>query len=216
MATERWGLVGEDLEEGGTDVGDGDGGDVVEGDDDTTVLLDTVDGACDTLERSTEDADFLANLVGEVLVTQEHHTVILHRGHTHEVLHLTVRNPQDGGELRTLRTPHDITEREQNLTGALHPRDTVVDAPDKDKVVNGGHQHTLGLTLMVLSLPGQWKEILHMMAVEEIPNLHGAPAVAMGNTHGEPLFEFIGNTFIKNTIGGHRANNILRRGNRRF
>ena len=113
-------------------------------------------------------------------------------------------------------TSDEITEREQNLTGALHPRDAVINAPDKDKVVNGGHQHALGLTLIVLSLPGQWKEILHMMAVEEIPDLQGAPAVAMGNTHGEPLFEFIGNTFIKNTIGGHRANNILRRGNRRF
>lgn len=210
------GLFGEGFEEGGVDVGDGDGGDVVEGDDDTTVLLDTVDGACDTLERAGNDTDLLANLVGKVHVTQKHHTVILHRGHAHEILHLTVGDPQDGGELRTLRTPHDITEREQDLTGALHPRDAVVDAPDKDEVVNGGHQHTLGLALMVLALPSQWKEILHMMAIKEIPDFQGPLAIAMGNTHGEPLFEFIGNTFIKNTIGGHRANDILRRGNRRF
>ena len=97
----------------------------------------------------------------------------------------------------------------------LHHRDAFLDTPDEDKVVDSGDEDTSGLSVTVLPLPGHGKEVLDFMLGEEVADLNSAFAVAMGNAHGEPLFEVVGNTFIKNIIGGHRANDV-RRGNRRF
>ena len=53
------------------------------------------------------------------------------------------------------------------------------------------------------------------MLGEEVADLNSAFAIAMGDAHGKPLFEVVGNAFVEYTIGGHRAKDV-RRGNRRF
>ena len=72
-------------EAGGWDVGDGDGGEAFELDDDVLVLLDALDDAFNTGEVALGDEDTAADLVEVVAIVEEHHCVILDGGDTHEV-----------------------------------------------------------------------------------------------------------------------------------
>ena len=71
----------------GIDIGDGDAANLIEGDHDTAVFLDTVDGAFDSGEHTIGDSYPAAYLLGKILVGQEHHPVVLHRSHPHEIVH---------------------------------------------------------------------------------------------------------------------------------
>ena len=61
-------LFREFLDEGGIDIGDGDGGNIIEGDDNTAIFLDTIDSANDTFERTCENANLTTNLLREILI----------------------------------------------------------------------------------------------------------------------------------------------------
>ena len=74
----------------GIDMGDGHGADTFDGDHDAAVFLDAVDGALDTFEEALGDSHLAANLLGEVLVAEEHHAVVPSHGHTLEVGHVAV------------------------------------------------------------------------------------------------------------------------------
>lgn len=76
-------------------IGDGNSCHSVEFYNHTAILTNTIDRALDPLKQTIEDTDTLTYLLREVHIAEKHDTVVLDRGYTHEVIHLTVRDTDD-------------------------------------------------------------------------------------------------------------------------
>jgi len=175
------------LEVVGVHAGDGDGTDAVEGDDDTAVLLDAVDGALDTLEETGDDAHTTTNLTCEVLVAKEHDAVVVDGGDAHEVGHVT---RGDGDDVRSLEgivgMPHEEPQGQQGLTGALGFLEPRLWGMDEEEVVDGGDELDATASVNEHALMCHGQEGLYLTVVEELLDGEGALSTSIGDAQGEP------------------------------
>ena len=95
------------------DAGDGDGKDIVDGDDDGEVFLDAFKGALDTGEEAVCYADFFTGLAGETEILEHHDVLVSAVYDADEVFHLLVGyvcNPGYGLERTVTCNGHDVAQ----------------------------------------------------------------------------------------------------------
>lgn len=138
MNTER--LVVESAEAGGWDVGDGDGGEAFELDDDVLVFLDALDDAFDTGEVALGDEDAAANLTEIVAIVEEYDAVVLNGGHTHEIAHLSLGDGEDVVSDAFGKVLGDVAQGLELTARGLQQGDVLAAVVNEDEVVDGGYQ----------------------------------------------------------------------------
>jgi len=125
------------------DVGDGDGGDAFELDDDVLVALDALDGALDAGEVAVDDADAAALLVEEVVGLEEHDGVVTTGGNTHEVVHLGIGDAENALVPVVCEVVGHVTHGLKLATGHLQVGEDGLSGTDKQEVADGGNKHAL-------------------------------------------------------------------------
>ena len=140
----------EGLEPDGGDEGDGNGGDALDLDDDTFVVLDALDDALGIPEVTIDDANTAAWGAEEFGVRVEiDETVILNRGDTDEVVHLAVRNGQEIVVIVVRERVGEIAQRQAILVEHLQLGDTPLGGVDEDEVADGRLEMLVGYSFVV-------------------------------------------------------------------
>ena len=171
-------------EAGGWDVGDGDGGEAFELDDDVLVLLDALDDAFNTGEVALGDEDAAANLTEIVAIVEEYDAVVLNGGHTHEIAHLSLGDGEDVVCHAFGKVLGDVAQGLELTARGLQQGDVLAAVVDEDKVMDGRHQHTLLVTVTGIHefiMHGQ--EIVNAQLVKGLLDLD---LTTVGDSHGVP------------------------------
>ena len=167
-----------------TDVGDGDGGDALEEDDDHTVFLDALDATLGTGEVAIDDLDLLGGLVEEVLVFQVDQVAAGLGGDVDEVSHLGLGDDDDFREtFFQRRMTHHVLHRHAVLVEHLQTGDLLLRVVNEEQVVDGWHQFAAAFALVVYQLVNHREVVVYMQLVEFFFDLELA---AIGTVHGEP------------------------------
>ena len=190
---------------------------------DTTVFLDAIDGTLDTFEGTVDDLHPPTDLLGEVLVAKEHHTVVLHGGHAPEVGHVMVGNGDDGRQgVLVMGAPHHEAQGEQGGMKTLEVLQTLLRRADKNQVVDGREELALRLAIDKNLFPCHGEEGLHLVIRQVFADRERTLGTTMGYAHGEPGLLAVGDIRVeRENAGGHcrrlffRITQWCRRGERR-
>ena len=129
------------------EVADGDGGGLLDGDDDTDIALDALDATLHTSELAFGDLHGLTGFAGKVEVVEPDHLVALLGGDTDEVVHHRISDIENLGVLGIVgfqHGMHDVTDGLIEGFLLLDSTEIVVGDTDKEEVVDGwGKVHLL-------------------------------------------------------------------------
>lgn len=166
------------------DVGDGDGGDAIDGDDDAEVLLHAFEHSFDALELAVIDPYLRARLEGKGGIVQEHDMfVVVERGHVLERCHLGLWDADDYVVLAVLRGTCHIAQRLETLVGMLQLGYPLLCGMYEYQVVDSRDLPQFFSCVCLHPFVFEGQECLDAKAVQLVPQDELA---AVGYPHGEP------------------------------
>lgn len=177
-------LVVEGAEAGGWDVGDGDGGEAFELDDDVLIFLDALDDTFNTGEVALGDEDAAANLTEIVAIVEEYDAVVLDGGHTHEIAHLGLGDGEDVVNHAFGKVLGDVAQGLELTARGLQQGDVLAAIVDEDDVVDGRHQQAL-----LVAVTGIHEFIVHRekaLDAQIVKGLFDLNLTTVGDTHRVP------------------------------
>lgn len=125
------------------DVGDGYRRHILDGDDDTQVLLETLDATLDTGKGALGNLHQRTGPAGKVEIVEEDHLIGGYGRHPDEVVHLGVGDVEDLGLPAVIGiddSAHDIAQRLVELFVGLDDAQVLKGDADKDEVADGWYK----------------------------------------------------------------------------
>ena len=179
--------LGDFLEPGGGNEGDGHGGETLDLDNDTLALLDALDGADSALEIALGDADTLTGLGNEVGILEEGDTGVLGIVDAAEIVHLTVRDDEDAVVLILREAISIIVHGLEIAAGHLQLGEVLLGGADEDQPMDGRDELLADVPVVgLLELAAQGEEILQMLMFEQVAEVEHAFDTTVGYAHGVP------------------------------
>ena len=177
----------EELDVGGVIDGDDEDTDVLEGDDEGAILVDSLDGALDSLEVTADEADATALLAIEGFVVRQESATVLVVGDLHglhKLTHVGLIDGDDGGGLvGGAGLEGHILHGGTVGIEHLQLREGVDAGIDKDHIMDGRFQTLHNLLVLALDHLTHGDIVLYLLIVEGL--LHGQLAT-IGHVHGIP------------------------------
>ena len=179
--------LGDFLEPGGGNEGDGHGGETLDLDNDTLALLDALDGADSALEIALGDADALTGLGNEVGILEEGDAGVLGIVDAAEIVHLAVGDHEDSVVL-TLREAISIIVHGLELAaGHLQLGEVLLGGANENQPMDSRNELLADVPVISLrELAAHGEEILQMLVFEQVAEVEHAFDTAVGNAHGVP------------------------------
>ena len=179
--------LGDFLEPGGGNEGDGHGGETLDLDNDTLALLDALDGADSALEIALGDADTLTGLGNEVGILEEGDTGVLGIVDATEIVHLAIGDYEDTVVL-VLREAVGVVVHGLELAAVhLQLGEVLLGGANEDQPMDGRDELLADVPVVGLrELAAHGEEILQMLVFEQVAEMEHAFDTTVGYAHGVP------------------------------